>query len=53
MRQRDKLYARLAERLGDAAHSHCNSLIRRIVSYARVLEQEQSRKSPPAARERR
>ncbi|MBI3849742.1 MAG: hypothetical protein HY298_05555 [Verrucomicrobia bacterium] len=39
-----ELYARLAERLGDAAHSHYNSLIRRIVSYVRALEQEQSRK---------
>lgn len=39
-----ELYARLAERLGDAAHSYYNSLIRRIVSYARALEQEQSRK---------
>ncbi len=39
-----QLYARLAERLGTAAHSHYNSLIRRIVSYARALEQEQSRK---------
>lgn len=39
-----QLYARLAERLGTTAHSHYNSLIRRIVSYARALEQEQSRK---------
>jgi hypothetical protein len=39
-----QLYARLADRLGTAAHSHYNSLIRRIVSYARALEQEQSRK---------
>ena len=39
-----QLYARLAERLGTAAHSHYNSLIRRIVSYARALEQEQSPK---------
>ena len=39
-----ELYARLAERLGDAAHSHYNSLIRRIVSYARALEQEESQK---------
>jgi len=40
-----QLYARLDERLGAAAHSHYNSLIRRIVSYARSLEREQS-KSP-------
>ncbi len=33
-----QLYARLDERLGTAAHSHYNSLIRRIVSYARSLE---------------
>jgi len=37
------LYARLDERLGTAAHSYYNSLIRRIVSYARCLEREQSR----------
>jgi len=37
------LYARLDERLGAAAHSYYNSLIRRIVSFARALEREQSR----------
>ena len=37
-----QLYARLDERLGAAAHSYYNSLIRRIVSYARSLEREQS-----------
>ena len=37
------LYQRLEERLDTAAHSHYNSLIRRIVSYARALEREQSR----------
>jgi hypothetical protein len=37
------LYARLGQRLGAAAHSHYNSLIRRIVSYARAREREQSR----------
>ncbi len=37
-----QLYARLAERLGTAAHSYYNSLIRRVVSYAHALEQEQS-----------
>ena len=36
------LYERLEERLGTAAHSHYNSLIRRIVSYARAREREQS-----------
>lgn len=36
------LYARLDGRLGDAAHSHYNSLIRRIVSYSRALERERS-----------
>ena len=40
-----QLYARLDERLGAAAHSYYNSLIRRIVSYARALEREQSRRS--------
>ncbi len=39
-----QLYSRLEERLGLAAHSYYNSLIRRIVSYARALEREQSRK---------
>ena len=38
-----QLYGRLEERLGFAAHSHYNSLIRRIVSYARALERERSR----------
>ena len=38
------LYDRLDERLGLGDHSHYNSLIRRIVSYARALEREQSRK---------
>ena|SRR5256885_13021257 len=37
-----QLYARLEERLGTGAHSHYNSLIRRIVSYARSLEREQA-----------
>jgi hypothetical protein len=36
------LYARLEERLGLGAHSYYNSLIRRIVSYARALERERS-----------
>lgn len=40
-----QLYARLNERLGAAAHSHYNSLIRRIVSYAHALEREQSQQS--------
>jgi hypothetical protein len=37
-----ELYARLDERLGAGAHSYYNSLIRRIVSYARCLEREHS-----------
>jgi hypothetical protein len=36
------LYERLAARLGAGAHSHYNSLIRRIVSYARSLERQRS-----------
>ena len=36
-----KLYDRLEQRLGTAAHSYYNSLIRRMVSYARALEREQ------------
>lgn len=38
-----QLYTRLEERFGAAAHSHYNSLIRRIVSFAHALEREQSR----------
>jgi hypothetical protein len=38
-----QLYDRLNQRLGTAAHSYYNSLIRRIVSYAHALEREQSR----------
>jgi hypothetical protein len=36
------LYETIEQRLGPAAHSHYNGLIRRIVSYARALEREQS-----------
>ena len=38
-----QLYTRLEKRFGAAAHSYYNSLIRRIVSFARALEREQSR----------
>ena len=38
-----QLYTLLEKRFGTAAHSHYNSLIRRIVSFARALEREQSR----------
>jgi hypothetical protein len=38
-----ELYARLDERLGPAAHSYYNSLIRRLVSYARARERTQVR----------
>ena len=34
------LYERLEDRLGDDAYSHYNSLLRRIVSYARALERQ-------------
>ncbi len=37
-----QLYARLEQRLGPAAHSYYNSLIRRIVSYEHALERERS-----------
>ena len=37
-----QLYARLEQRLGSGAHSYYNSLLRRIVSYARALERERS-----------
>ncbi len=35
------LYELLEDRLGDGAYSYYNSLIRRIVSYARSLERRQ------------
>lgn len=38
-----QLYSRLEQRLGSAAHSYYNSLIRRIVSYARARERERTR----------
>ncbi len=37
-----RLYERLEQRLGPTAHSYYNSLIRRIVSYCRALEREES-----------
>ena len=42
-----ELYERIEERLGAGAHSYYNSLIRRIVSYARSMERELSRESRP------
>ena len=39
------LYDRLEQRLGKDAHSQYNSLIRRIISYSRALEREQSWKA--------
>jgi hypothetical protein len=39
------LYTQLEERLGTAAHSTYNGLIRRIVSFARARERELSRES--------
>lgn len=38
-----QLYSQLEERFGAAAHSQYNSLIRRIVSFARSLDRERSR----------
>jgi hypothetical protein len=38
-----RLYGRLERRLGAAAHSYYNSLLRRIDSYACALEREQDR----------
>ena len=37
-----QLYERIEERMGPAAHSYYNALIRRITSYARILEREQA-----------
>lgn len=36
------LYDKLSKRLGNDAHSHYNSLIRRIVSYSHARERENS-----------
>jgi len=38
------LYSRLEETLGSGAHSHYNSLLRRITSFIHAREREQSRK---------
>ena|SRR5436190_3974192 len=37
-----RLYELLSERFGDSAHSRYNSLVRRVVSYARALARERS-----------
>lgn len=37
-----ELYELIEERLGDAAHSHYNSLLRRVASYIHALERERS-----------
>jgi hypothetical protein len=37
-----QLYERIEERMGPAAHSYYNGLIRRMSSYARILEREHS-----------
>ena len=34
----DRLYAKLSETSGDAAHSQYNALIRRLVSFERAME---------------
>ena len=34
----DRLYEKLSERSGDAAHSQYNALIRRLVSFERAME---------------
>jgi hypothetical protein len=39
-----RIYEQIEDRLGTAAHSHYNSLIRRIVSYVHALEREKSRR---------
>ena|SRR5215472_11158674 len=41
-----QLYSRLEERYGTDAHSQYNSLIRRIVSFARALEREEPENEP-------
>jgi hypothetical protein len=41
-----QLYTQIEQRLGTAAHSYYNSLIRRIVSYSHALDRERSLHSP-------
>jgi hypothetical protein len=41
------LYERLEDRLGTAAHSYYNSLLRRVVSYAHALDREKSQRDAP------
>ncbi len=43
-----RLYELLEQRLGAGAHSHYNALIRRICSYAQVLERELSQEARKA-----
>ena len=38
----DRLYAKLAASIGDAAHSQYNALIRRLVSFERAMERAAS-----------
>jgi len=40
-----QLYDLLEQRLGDDTHSHYNSLLRRMASYAQALEREQTQTS--------
>ncbi len=40
-----QLYERVEARMGPTAHSHYNSLTRRITSYARILERESAHKN--------
>ncbi|HEX7191372.1 MAG TPA: hypothetical protein VF381_07350 [Thermoanaerobaculia bacterium] len=44
----DRLYAKLSERIGDAAHSQYNALIRRLVSFERAMERAVSQGLDPA-----
>lgn len=37
-----QLYERLEDRMGTAAHSYYNGLLRRMSSYARILERERA-----------
>ena len=41
-----QLYERIEERMGPAAHSYYNGLIRRMASYAGILERERKAAAP-------
>lgn len=43
-RAADDLYARLADRYGDGAHSRYNALVRRVIAFCQAVENDQTRR---------